>query len=156
MFRSILQHHNKNALSIIVFVGALALAHVALALSPPEKKSKDWPQWLGPNRDGISSETGLLKSWPESGPEEVWRTKVGDGYSAIVVANDKLYTMYATGSEELLVSLDARTGQENWRFTSDGSVWLDQWGNGPRSTPTVDGNVGFGLGAMASPLCQPH
>ena len=146
MLRNVCHHQNKNTLSIIVFAGAMALAQSGLALSPPAKSS-DWPQWLGPNRDGLSSETGILKSWPESGPKEVWRSKVGDGYSAIVVASGKLYTLYATGSEELLVSRDAKTGQENWRFTVDGSVWLDNWGNGPRSTPTVEDNMVFALGA---------
>ncbi|MCG8608703.1 PQQ-like beta-propeller repeat protein [bacterium] len=137
------------AWSTIGFMCAVILTATTISASPPSKKSHDWPQWLGPNRDGLSSEKGLLKSWPADGPTEIWRTKIGDGYSAISVVSDRLYTMYATGSEERLVCLNAQSGQELWRFRTDGSVWVDQWGNGPRSTPTVDNNVVFVVGAKA-------
>jgi outer membrane protein assembly factor BamB len=105
----------------------------------------DWPQWRGPNRDGISKETGILKTWPETGPKVLWKAPSGDGYSGIVVANGRLYTMHATRSEEVVVSLDAGSGKEIWRFVSDNEVYQNQFGNGPRSTPTVDGELVFTL-----------
>ena len=75
-----------------LFLGCLTVA--AFASGPGKKTKNDWPQWRGPNRDGISKETGILKSWPEDGPKILWSAPSGDGYSGISVANGKLYTMY--------------------------------------------------------------
>ncbi|HSK77382.1 MAG TPA: PQQ-binding-like beta-propeller repeat protein [Thermoanaerobaculia bacterium] len=105
----------------------------------------DWPQFRGPNRDGVSPETGLLTRWPESGPPVVWKAKGGKGYSGIAVSEGRVYTQWAEGEgekgNEYVVALDAATGKEAWRFRSD-SVYVDPSGNGdgPRATPTVDGN----------------
>ena len=100
----------------------------------------DWPHFRGPNYDGVSDETGLLESWPEAGPKQVWRTKLGEGYSAVSVAGGKLYTMFSTGGDAYAVSMDAASGKERWRVRVD-NAWKDGQGNGPRSTPTVDGNT---------------
>jgi len=116
---------------------------------PAVSSNAEWPQWRGPNRDGISKETGLLKSWPASGPKILWRAPSGEGYSGISVANGRAYTMYGQGSDELLVCLDANTGKEIWRFRMDSQFYNDQ-GNGPRSTPTVDGNLVFVQGAKST------
>ena len=113
-------------------VCAMLASGVALA--------EDWPQFRGRNQDGISGETGLLDSWPQAGPPEVWRVKLGEGYSAIAVVGDRLYTMFAQGKDEFAASFDTATGKERWRVRVD-STWQDGQGNGPRSTPTVDGNV---------------
>ena len=107
----------------------------------------DWPQWHGPNRDGISSETGVLKKWPDSGPAVLWRTPLGEGFSSIVVARGAAYTMFAEGEDEYAVCLDAATGQERWRVKT-GSNFSDwQGGNGPRSSPIIDAGRAFFLGA---------
>ncbi len=116
---------------------------------PAVSSNAEWPQWRGPNRDGISKETGLLKSWPASGPKILWRAASGEGYSGISIANGRAYTMYGQGSDELLVCLDANTGKEIWRFRMDSQFYNDQ-GNGPRSTPTVDGNLVFVQGAKST------
>ncbi len=70
-------------------------------------QTNDWPQWRGPNRDGISSEKGILKNWPENGPNVVWRIAVGYGYSSIAISNGKLYTMWSEGDDEVLFCLIA-------------------------------------------------
>ena len=127
---------------IILLFAVLGFAAAPFTLAGPN----DWPQWRGPNRDGISKETGLLKTWPEAGPKVLWKAPSGDGYSGIVVANGRLYTMHSTRSEELVVCLDAATGKEIWRFISDNQVYENQFGNGPRSTPIVDGELVFTLG----------
>ena len=106
----------------------------------------EWPQWRGPNRDGISHETGLLKSWPEGGPKVLWRVPVGDGYSGISVSKGRAYTITADGDGEFVICLDASNGNEIWRFRS-GSKFTESNGNGPRSTPTVGGDWVFALGA---------
>jgi hypothetical protein len=84
-------------------------------LSPSASSAADWPQWLGPERNGVSAETGLVKQWPESGPKTLWRTELGKGFSAISVADGRLYTMYADAQGEFIVCLNASTGAELWR-----------------------------------------
>jgi outer membrane protein assembly factor BamB len=113
-------------------ITAMLASGVALA--------EDWPQFRGPNQDGISGETGLLDNWPATGPKEVWRIKLGQGYSAIAVVGDTLFTMFAQGKDEFAASFDAATGKERWRVRVD-STWKDGQGDGPRSTPTVDDGV---------------
>lgn len=106
--------------------------------------SFDWPQWRGPNRDGISSETGLLKTWPTTGPRVLWRVGSGEGYSGIVISQGRAFTILGVERNEVVVALDADTGTELWRTVIDGLFQNDQ-GNGPRSTPTVDGETLYAL-----------
>jgi len=109
-------------------------------------QSTDWPQWRGPNRDGISKETGLLKSWPANGPTLLWKAKgAGNGYSSFAVANGKLYTMGLRGDREFIVAFDVTTGKELWA-TQHGSAFRNDRGDGPRGTPTVDGDRLYALG----------
>ncbi len=108
---------------------------------------KDWAQWLGPERNGQSRETGLLKAWPAEGPSEVWRIQGGEGFSGISIARGRIYTMFARGDDEFVVCLDAATGKELWRFRSDSNFPDHQGGNGPRSTPAVNGDQVFALSA---------
>jgi len=108
--------------------------------------SLDWPQWLGPNRDGISLETGLIKSWPKEGPEVLWRTQIGEGYSGISGAQGRIYTMDSRQDDEFVVCMDASDGEEIWRARTD-EKYKNGEGNGPRSTPTVDGDQVFSLSA---------
>ena len=93
-----------------IFTAALLLAFCGLGA--------DWPQFRGPNRDGISSETGLLRSWPEGGPELLWSTPVGQGYSAAAIHGGKVFfNDYDEAAGEWLVrSVDLETGRELWRF----------------------------------------
>ncbi|MCP3979242.1 MAG: PQQ-binding-like beta-propeller repeat protein [bacterium] len=112
--------------------------------------STDWPQFRGIHRDGVSAETGLSRSWSESGPKEVWRKKLGPGFSAISVVGKRAYTMYAAEqdgeSTQFAAALDAGTGKEIWR-TAIGKNLDRNFGGGPRSTPTVDGETVYVLGA---------
>src|SRR5262249_1992843 len=78
-------------------------------------RADDWPQLLGPNRDGISLETGLAKSWPKSGPRVLWRKEVGPGFSGPVVAGKRLIAFYRQGEEEIVRCLDAESGSELWK-----------------------------------------
>src|SRR3954470_20706565 len=75
----------------------------------------DWPQWRGPNRDGISGERGLLKDWPAAGPPVVWRaTGAGTGYSSFSAANGRLYTLGARHGTEYLMAYAADSGKKLW------------------------------------------
>ena len=105
-----------------------------------------WPQWRGSNRDGISNETGLLKQWPADGPPLVWKaTGAGGGYSSISISNGKLYTMGLRGDREFVIAFDVATGKEAWA-TAHGSAFHNDQGDGPRGTPTVDGDRVYALG----------
>src|SRR5829696_2429518 len=90
--------------SMRALVFLLSVASVALAQSAA---NANWPQWRGPNRDGISTETGLLKQWPAEGPALVWKaTGAGRGYSSFSVSNGNLYTMGLRGDREFIVAFD--------------------------------------------------
>ena len=131
----------KNTRVLLPVILLLALAQQAVAQS-----AANWPQWRGPNRDGISTETGLLKQWPAEGPPLVWKASgAGGGYSSFSVANGKLYTMGLRGEREYVIAFDIATGKEAWS-TAHGSAFRNDRGDGPRGTPTVDGNRIYALG----------
>jgi outer membrane protein assembly factor BamB len=104
--------------------------------------ASDWPQWRGPKRDGVSTETGLLPSWPPAGPKLLWssyqvngKKGVGRSYSSVVVAGGRIFTMGDRDRFCYVLALDEATGRELWATkisTADG--------DGPRCTPTVDGD----------------
>ena len=126
----------------------LLLAAVVLSLAPQALAQTDanWPQWRGPNRDGISKDTGLLKQWPTGGPPLVWKaTGAGRGYSSFSIANGKLYTMGLRGDREFVIAFDIATGKEAWA-TAHGSAFRNDRGDGPRGTPTIDGDRLYALG----------
>ena len=106
-------------------MSSLQLAALALSLAAPAPKSaslpgEDWSQWRGPNRDGVSKETGLLKEWPKDGPKLLWTfDTAGLAYSSFSVVGDTLYTMgsenEANGNREFVLAIDITTGKERWR-----------------------------------------
>jgi outer membrane protein assembly factor BamB len=106
----------------------------------------DWPQWLGPTRDGVSAEK--VAPWKD-GPKAVWRQPAGEGNSSPVVANGKvfLHAKVKDQNEEEVIAYDARTGKELWRYKYPRAAFKSFYGNGPRATPAVaDGRVyTFGL-----------
>ncbi|RIK79178.1 MAG: polyvinylalcohol dehydrogenase [Planctomycetota bacterium] len=113
----------------------------------------DWPQWRGPNRDDISAETGLLQSWPEGGPRRVWLFKnCGVGYSGPAIVKNRLYIMGARDGQELLLAIDAAKGTELWA-SPIGDMLENNWGDGPRGTPTVDGDFVYAIGGQGNLVC---
>jgi outer membrane protein assembly factor BamB len=106
----------------------------------------DWPQWRGPRRDGVSLETGLLTEWPAGGPKKLWEAKTGVGYSSVAVADGRAITMVQDGDDEAVVCWNADTGKELWRFRYS-CHYVNSNGSGPRSTPTIDGDYVYTVGA---------
>src|SRR5262245_54911066 len=122
---------------------SLALLTACCLLAPCVAPASDWPQWRGPNRDGISQETGFRKEWPKDGPALVWRaSEIGRGYSTPSVVGDRVYLLGSQGTDdEFVEALSAKDGKKVWS-TKLGAVGKpDQQPNFPtaRSTPTVDG-----------------
>src|SRR3990172_1438362 len=133
----------RSAVALVLFLSSLASTVGA----------DDWPQWQGPNRDGITAESGLLKSWPEGGPTRIWLFEnCGSGYAGFSIAGGKLFTMGGRDDTCQLIALDANTGEELWSVDL-GPMLENDWGHGPRSTPTVDGGLVFALGGKGTLVC---
>jgi outer membrane protein assembly factor BamB len=114
----------------------------------------DWPQFLGPRRDSTSAETGLVPKWDAKGPPVVWQKEVGEGFSAPVVAGDRLILFHRVGDEEIVECLDATTGKGKWKH-SDPTKYADPLGkgDGPRATPVIAGERVYTLGPSGRLLC---
>jgi outer membrane protein assembly factor BamB len=103
----------------------------------------DWPQFLGPQRNAASAETGLADSWPAKGPRLLWEKEVGEGYSGPVIADGRLILFHRLGDSEVVECLQASNGKGLWKFSYP-CDYEDGYGkgNGPRSTPLIaDGRV---------------
>jgi outer membrane protein assembly factor BamB len=138
-------------LGSLAVLGSVILGAILTAVA--QKPVADWPQWRGPNRDGVSKETGLLKQWPQGGPPLAWKaTGAGTGYSSMAIANGRIFTMGLRGDKEYIIAFDVATGREAWA-TAHGSAYRDSRGDGPRGTPTIEGNKGYALGANGDLSC---
>lgn len=119
-----------------------AFVHAASALVPlAGSASAQWPQWGGPDRDFRSPATGLAEEWPAAGPRRIWERELGPGYSSLVVEGERVFTLYQSGEEEVVVALDAATGATVWehRYAQEGNA-------PPNSTPVLAGEHVYTLG----------
>jgi outer membrane protein assembly factor BamB len=137
-----------NLRSLVFSVVGLSAFSVLLAT--------DWPQWRGPQRSGISQETGLLKEWPAGGPKLLWQVKeFGNGYSTPAVVGNRLYVLANKGmDDEFVLALDVDQGEQIW-MTRIGKVGPNQGPQYPaaRSTTTVDGALLYALGSDGDLAC---
>jgi outer membrane protein assembly factor BamB len=133
----------------------LAVRFIAAALTASTVfiASADWPQWRGPDRTDVSKETGLLKNWPKEGPKRIWLFEnAGIGYSGPAVVGAKLFTMGVRDGTEQLIAVDAKEGKELWS-SKIGEILNNDWGDGPRGTPTVDGARIYAMSGRGNLLC---
>jgi len=116
--------------------------------------AEDWPRFLGPRANGVSSETGLLDKWPASGPPKTWSKAIGTGYSAPSVIGTNLILHHRVGAEEIVECFDAAEGRSQWRYGYP-SQFIDPYGynNGPRCTPFLTSNRCYTFGAEGKLLC---
>lgn len=143
---------SHSTVNIAPFVVGL-LAWFGTATSSSLADSHNWPQWQGPTRNGLTSETGLLKSWPEDGPKRIWLfDNCGSGYSGPAIVDNRLYILGSRDGTCELIAIDADTGREIWS-TELGDELKNDWGNGPRGTPTVDGNFVYALSGSGALAC---
>jgi outer membrane protein assembly factor BamB len=116
------------------FAGALLVSVTAI------HAAADWPQWQGPDRTRLSTETGLLKQWPAAGPPIVWTaTGLGGGYGSMAVVGDRVFVQGVRSRNSVVIALNRADGKEVWSKAL-GASQADDRGPGPRGTPTVDGD----------------
>ncbi len=128
----------------IATAGVFLLMVAAGAPGAAEKPA--WTSWRGPNRDGVSTEKGLLQKWSATGPKLLWRVdKLGKGYASVTIADGNIFTMGNRGGKASLFALDVADGRE---------LWSTPVGSGdPNCTPTVDGERVFALGREGDLVC---
>ena len=155
--------HRSSALSVMLFFTS------CLVLILPCAHADDWPQWLGPHRDGVWRETGLIDAFPKDGPVIRWRATIGSGYAGPAVAGGRVYVIdrvlgpeaarpkspfkrvTVPGTERVLC-LNEADGKVLWTHEYDCPYSLS-YGAGPRTTPAVDGKCVYTLGAEGDLLC---
>jgi outer membrane protein assembly factor BamB len=132
---------------------ALLFSLVPVLLALPVA-AEDWPQWRGPKRDGISTETDFAKSWGSNGPPVLWMAKgLGSGFSSVSVVGGRIYTMGDEGDSSFVHALNATAqGKKLWS-TRVGKAGSPGGFVGTRATPTVDGGQVYALGQYGDLVC---
>jgi outer membrane protein assembly factor BamB len=141
----------------------------ALTLAPLAR-ADDWPQWMGPNRDGVWAESGILDKFPDGGLKKLWSVPINGGFAGPAVAGGKVYvtdrvlgtgvknpddpfdTNTKVGGAERVLCFDAKTGEQVWKYDYLVAYQVS-YGTGPRCTPTVSGGKVYSLGAMGDLVC---
>lgn len=159
-----MRHLSKKWLGMATVMG-LFLASYCNAVH-----ADDWPQWLGPQRDGVWREKGIIESFPKEGLKPLWKTKIGAGYAGPSVANGRVFVadrILGKGAEnpnnpfnagisvpgsERIVCLDEKTGKILWKYEYD-CPYQVSYASGPRCNPTVDGDKVYNLGTMGDFVC---
>jgi outer membrane protein assembly factor BamB len=121
--------------------------------APIDVGEATWPQFLGPRRDNVSTETGLLKKWPAGGPKLLGAISgLGVGFSNIAIADNTVYTMGNRGEREFVVAIALDTSEQVWEY-DNAPAYHNGYGDGPRGTPTVDGDLLYALGGSGALVC---
>lgn len=124
-------------------LAGLACGLLAVAGLADDDDGPAWNQYRGAARDGVVPSVSL--TWPESGPRVAWKTAAGSGFSQLAIVGGAVFTGVSDDSDEHVVRLDLATGKEAWR-TAIGPLFENNFGNGPRATPTIDGDRVYALG----------
>lgn len=151
----------------LILRATLTIALILFAVAPVH--ADDWPQWLGPQRDGVWREIGLVDKFPTDGPKARWRAPIAEGYSGPAVAQGRVFItdrVLAAGvanpanpfaktrvdGKERILCLDEATGKQLWKYEYD-CPYTVSYPAGPRTTPVVSGNNVYTLGAMGHLVC---
>ena len=130
---------------------SVCLLSLATVFSMNAVVGADWPQWRGPDRSGVSAETGLLQSWPAGGPKLLWEGgAIGEGFSSLAIVDGRIYTMGDKNGQSNVFCLKQQDGSVLWslKVGKPGGNY-----SGTRCTPTVDGNLVFALGQFGDLVC---
>lgn len=142
--------------AMVLVLSAAAAAH-----------ADDWPQWFGPERDGVWREKGVMHSFPKNGPTQLWKTPINPGYSGPAVARERVFVTDRVAAKiegnpakagtskgtERVLCLDAKTGKEVWVHEYDCEYKRISYPFGPRTTPTIVGDLVYNLGTMGDLRC---
>jgi outer membrane protein assembly factor BamB len=122
-------------------INAIVIAlGLAVSVHTQAPVSTDWPQWRGPERNGLSREVGLAREWPATGPPELWTaTGLGAGYGTVAVSGGRLFVQSLRGGRSTVHAINATDGTYIWSKNLGPGATNDR-GSGPRGTPTVDGD----------------
>ena len=120
-----------------------------LAVFPAKAAPEGWTEFRGPGRAAVSPETGLLRSWPEDGPKVIWRRPLGEGFSGFAISGEHFYTLFRVGDDEFAGGFRVADGEELWRVRI-GKAFSDEFGKGPRATPTLAGDAVYALGGKGN------
>ena len=135
---------NLMSRSSRTLIGAMAMLTVTVVLTA----AADWPQILGPTRNGVYSGPALAVSWPTSGPKKIWQKSVGEGFAGPAVAGDRVVLFHRVMDQEVVEALDVKTGEGRWRY-SYATAYRDDFGfdEGPRAVPVVVNGRVYTFGA---------
>ncbi len=142
----------KRSIYILGVVFLLNMASSALG--------EDWPQWRGPDSNGISSETGWLGNWPATGPKILWKKEIGRGFATMSISKGRVYAMGNTAKskndanqKDVVFCFDADTGREIWKFSYDCPLLPRNHEGGPCATPTVSGKYVYTFSKQGQVHC---
>ena len=135
---------SRSPLVLALLLGLIAATRIA---------AKDWPHWRGPDRNGLSAETGWLEHWPTSGPAIAWKAQVGLGFSSFVIADGRAYTAGHAAEKDTVFCFDAATGKVVWEHAYPSDLGDKFFDGGTTGTPTIDGDRVFWLGRWGDTFC---
>jgi outer membrane protein assembly factor BamB len=134
-------------------LGCLAVICLAITgLSTAVAMAIAWPGYRGPSGDGITTEK-ILRHWPSNGPKVLWTVPLGEAFGSFAVAGDKAFVFEKSDESEACAALDATTGKQLWLTPIDRTIHDNQGGDGPRSTPAVDGDKVYVMGTFFKLFC---
>jgi len=132
---------------------ASSLATLALIAGAAHLRAADWPNYLGPEHDGISKETGWSAQWPASGPKVLWKASLGMGFASFAVANGRVFTTGNANDKDTIFCFDASTGAEVWKHSHPAPLDAKYYQGGTSATPTVDGDRVYAFSKRGLVLC---
>ncbi|MCY3845280.1 MAG: PQQ-binding-like beta-propeller repeat protein, partial [Acidobacteria bacterium] len=140
-----------DRMSSIMRLGSVLAVLASVAMPAAPAAAQDWPQFLGPGRDGRYDGLPLAREWSGGAPPELWRRSVGQGFAGPVVVDDRLLLFHRERGSEVLEALDAGTGEPIWRYDYP-TTYRDDFGfdEGPRSAPVVAGGRVYTFGAQGA------
>ena len=135
------------------FLSLAAAPTLIRNLTAAATDAPEWPQWRGPQRSGVSSETGLAPSWPSSGPPSLWSaSSLGEGYGSLAIRGDRIYVQGVQAHESVVFCLERSNGKTVWATALAARMEQDR-GSGPRGTPTLDGDRLYALAENGELAC---
>jgi outer membrane protein assembly factor BamB len=141
---------------LILWFSSHASSEIVNHSAPPNtvpSGPSDWPQWRGPQRNGLSKDTGLIKQWPSSGPRQNWSISgLGEGYGSLAVKGDRIFVQGTRGGASVVFCINRADGKTVWSAALGAKVNQGE-GNGPRSTPTIDNDRVYTLTENGDLVC---